>query len=70
MPDDTPHPGELAETRCPVCDAVIRGTPQILWLDGSRISTGPCCSVHHAHVRAIQILTDLLRTLRARLGAS
>jgi hypothetical protein len=63
---DTPHPGEITFPRCPICQAEIRGTPQVIWIDGSRQSTGPCCSVHHAQSRAIHQLTDLVQRLRAQ----
>jgi hypothetical protein len=66
MPD-TPHPGEIKEKRCAHYDDPITGPPYILWLDGSRINTGICCSRHHSQTRAIRLLTDQIRELRKKL---
>jgi hypothetical protein len=65
---ETPHPGEIKEKRCAECSAKITGPPFVLWLDGSRISTGLCCSVHHSQKRAIKLLTEVVIRLRNRSG--
>jgi hypothetical protein len=65
---ETPHPGEIKEKRCAHCDGLITGPPYILWLDGSRINTGICCSRHHSQTRAIKLLTEVVISLRNRSG--
>ena len=65
---ETTHPGEIKEKRCAHCGDPITGPPFILWLDGSRISTGICCSRYHSLIRAVKLLTEVVISLRNRSG--